>query len=292
MKCKVRVATAVKIYRKPPKPKQFAKLFKMRTASEAFEVNTLLRTNILTSATSGTLRIINYSKIILNLDCTVRTGLLTLHTANTAVRTSLVGYSTLIVAGTLNNNSGLFANNVNNVVRTGLFAKTTADTLGRIYVSNTILRVDLDSILRTNCDTVAVAKTSIGTNGITCVRKLCSLTGLDAVVNVLSVLRLAMTVTSNECNLSINVTCSKAHDLTDLSSNVCAAGDTEAGVVTLALTESLSVTVTTGVTASTAVSTGKAITNSNNLLIFLNCKEACSKGKNNSTNKSNQRKNA
>ena len=252
---------------------QFTKLSEVSTASEAFNMNTLLGTYLYTSATACTLIIINYCEIILNLNCAVRTGLLTLHTSDTTVRASLVGYSALIVAGALNSNSGLLGENVNNTVGTGLFAKTASDTLGRINLSNTVFDIDVDSILRTNCDTVAVAKTSIGTNGVARVSKLCSLTGLNTVVNVFSVLGLAVTVTSNVSNLGINVACSKTQDFTDLSSYVCAAGDTKAGVIALTLAESLCVSIAAGVTARTTVSAGETVTDCNYLFVLLNCEE-------------------
>ena len=263
----------------------------MSTAGEGFNVNTLLGTCLLASATACTLGVIYNGEIVLNLDCAVRTGLLTLHTADTTNRADLVGNSTLIVAGALNYNARALAYDMNNAVGTGLSAKATADTLSGIDISDTGLGIDNDSVLRTNSNTVTVAKTSEGTSTVTCIIKLCSLTGLYTVVNVLSLFGLASTVTSNVSNLSINVTCCKAYDLSDLSSNFCTAGDTEAGVVGLALTESLSIAVASGITARTAVCTGKAVTNCNNLLIFLNCEEGSSKGKNYRTNDSDNTNN-
>ena len=263
----------------------------MSAANEGFDVNTLLGANLLTSSATCTLRVINYGEIILYLDCAVRTGLLTLHTADTAVGASLVGYSTLVMAGALNNNASLFAYNVDNVVGTGLLAKATADTESGIDIRNTVFGIDNDSIVRTNGNTVTVAKTSIAANGVTRVRELCRLTGLNTVVNVLSVLGLAMSVTSNVCNLAFNLACCETHDLCKLSRNVSTAGDTEAGVVGLTFAKSLCISVTTRITASTAVSTGKTVTNSNNLFIFLNCKEGSGNSKNYRTDNRNYRKN-
>ena len=253
---------------------------------------TLLGAYLVASTTAGTLLIINYSKVVYNLNCSLGAGLLTLHTADTTVGACLVGYSALIIAGALNNHTGLLAYYMNNAVRTGLSAKTAAYALSRINVCDAVFGIDGNSILGANRDTVAISETSVGTYGIARVRKLCSLTGLNSIVNVLSVLGLAVTVTSNVGDLSVNVASSKTNDLTDLSRNVSATGDTKAGIIALALTESLSITVTARVTASAAVCAGKAITNRNDLLVFLNRKEACGKGKNNSTYKSNQRKNA
>ena len=57
----------------------------MCATDEVTEMNTFNGANVVTRATSRTLRIINYGEIILNLDCSLGTGLLTLHTADTAV---------------------------------------------------------------------------------------------------------------------------------------------------------------------------------------------------------------
>ena len=262
----------------------------MSSADEILQMNTLHGTNIVTSSAARTLIIINCGEIILYLDCSLGTGLLTLHTADTAVGASLTGYSSLIVAGALNNNTGGVVNHMNYAVGTGLSTERASDTLGRIDLCNAVF-TNVNCVVGTYGNTVTVAKTSEGTLGIAGVRKLSSLTGLDTVVNVLSVLCLALTVTSNVSYLCSNVTCSEANDLTDLLCNVGTTGDTEAGVIALALTESLCITVTTRVTAGTAVCTGKAITNSNNLLIFLNCKECSRNSKNYSTNECDNYKN-
>ena len=263
----------------------------MSAANEVFEVNTLLGANFLTSATTGALGVVNGSEVVLYLDSSVRTGLLTLHTADTAYGTNLVCNSALIMAGALNDNAGIVGNNVNYVVGTGLCTDATADTLGRIDVSDALLGIDDDSILGTYCNTVAVAETCEGTVAVTVVVKLCSGTGLDAVVNVLSLLGLARAVTAYVRNLCGNVACCKTHDLAELLSNVSATGSTEAGIVGLALTKSLSISVTTGVAAGTAVCTGEAVTNRNDLLIFLNCEEGSSNGKNHCTDNCNYCKN-
>ena len=127
----------------------------MSSAGEVFEVNTLLRTYLLTGSASCTLFVIDYSKVVYYLDCTLGTGLLALHTTDTTVGASLVCYSALIIAGALNNYTGRFAYDMNNAVRTSLCTKTASYTLGRINVCNTVLGVDSNCILRTYCDLLA-----------------------------------------------------------------------------------------------------------------------------------------
>ena len=109
MKCKDTRGASCSDYCKPRDPKQFTKLSKVGSANEVFEVNTMHGTNLVTSSTTCTLRVIDNGEIILNLDRSLGTGLLTLHTTDTTVRAYLTCGSTLIVAGALNNNSGLFA---------------------------------------------------------------------------------------------------------------------------------------------------------------------------------------
>ena len=195
------------------------------------------------------------------------------------------------MAGALNDNSGGLINNVDYVVRTSLCTDAASDTLGRINLCDTALCVNVNSILGTNLHTVAVTKASEGTLGVAGEGKLNCLTGLNAVVNVLSVRRTARAITTNVSNLCNNVACGETHDLCNLSSYVSTAGSTEAGVIGLALGESSSVAVTAGEATSTAVRTGKAITNCSSTLINLNGEEASGKGKNDCTDKCNDHEN-
>ena len=263
----------------------------MCAADEVFEMNTLYGTCIVASATTCTLIIVNNSKIILNCNCAMRTGLLTLHTADTAVGACLTCNSALVMAGALNNDSAGLGEHVDNALRTGLSTEAATDTSNGINLGNAVLGIDVNSVLGTNLHTVAVTKTSEGTLGVTGEGKLNCLTGLNSVVNVLSVLCLALTVTTNEGNLLNNVACSETHNLCNLSSYVSTTGSTEAGVIGLALGESSGIAVTTGEATSTAVRTGKAITNCSSTLIHLNSEEAGSKGKNDCTNKCNDYEN-
>ena len=74
------------------------KSLKVGAADEVAEMNTLHRAHIVAYATTRTLIIINYGKIILNLDSAVRTGLLALAAADTAVKADLANLGALIVA--------------------------------------------------------------------------------------------------------------------------------------------------------------------------------------------------
>ncbi len=262
----------------------------MSSADEILQMNTLHGTNIVTSSAARTLIIINCGEIILYLDCSLGTGLLTLHTADASVGAGLTGNSTLVVAGALNDNSGGIVNDVDNVVGTGLGTEAAADTLLGIDLSDALLWIDGNGISGTNCHTVTVAKAGIGAKTVARIIEVCRHAGLDAVVSELSVLGLAGSVAGYVSNLLNNVAGSKAHNLTDLLGNTVTAGDTKAGVVTLALSKSLRIAVTARIAAGTAICTGETVTDSNNLLILLNGEEGSCYGKNDRTNKSNNSK--
>lgn len=263
----------------------------MSAADEVTKMNTLNRTYVVTYATASALLVIDNCKVVFNLDCAVGTGLLALHTADTAVGANLTNLCALIVAGALNNNAYGILYDVNNVVGTSLLTKSATNTLLRINLCDTLFAVNADSISGTNCHTVAIAKAGEGTVAVTRIIKISSNAGLYTVVYVLSLLGLAGAVAGYVSNLLYNVTGSKTHNLTDFFGNTVATGDTEAGVIALALTESLCVSVTTRVTAGAAVSARKAITYCNYLFIFLNSEEGCGNSKKNCTNKCNYCKN-
>ena len=263
----------------------------MRAAYEAALVDAVDGTSLGTSTAAGAKGIVDHSQIILYRDRPLGTSLLTLHTADTAVGACLTCNSALVMAGALNNDSAGLGEHVDNALRTGLSTEATTDTSNGINLGNAVLGIDVNSILGTNLHTVAVAETSEGTLGVTGEGKLNCLTGLNSVVNVLSVLCLALTVTTNEGNLLNNVACSETHNLCNLSSYVSATGSTEAGVIGLTLRESSGIAVTAGEATSTTVRTGKAITNCSSALINLNSEEASGKGKNDCTYKCNDYEN-
>ena len=262
--------------------KQFTKLLKVGTADKALDVNTLHRASLVTCATTGTLGVVDGCKVVFNLNCALGTNLLALHTTDTTVRAELTNNSALVMAGALNKNSGLLANDVNNAVGTSLSAKATANALLRIDLSDALLSIDNDCALRTNCHTVAVAETSISTVAVAGISAgLNSRACLNAVVNILSLLGLASAVAGYVCNLCINVAGCKTHDLGELSSNVCSTGSTETGIIGSTLAKSLSVSVASGVTASATVSAGETVTDRNGSLVLLYAEEYRRKGKEN-----------
>ena len=69
----------------------------MRAADEVAFVDTVNGTNLNAGATACAKIVVDARKIILYGDCAVRTGLLTLHTADTTVGAILTGKSALIL---------------------------------------------------------------------------------------------------------------------------------------------------------------------------------------------------
>ena len=70
----------------------------MRSANKVSKVYALYGTYVVALAASGTLFVIDGGKVVYYLDCSLRTGFLALHTADTAVGAHLTNLSALIVA--------------------------------------------------------------------------------------------------------------------------------------------------------------------------------------------------
>ena len=111
----------------------------VRSADEVTFVDAVYGADLNARAATCAERVIDGREVILYGDSTVRTGLLTLHTSDTANRANLACYSTLIMAGALNKNSGLFADDVDNAIGTSLCTKATTDTLLRINLGDALL---------------------------------------------------------------------------------------------------------------------------------------------------------
>ena len=98
IKYKFNTPPAVVAYGKAGKAKYFAKLFKVSAANEVAEMNTFHRAYLVTLAAACTLTVVDGSKVVYYLDCTLGTVLLTLHTADTAVRANLTNLRALVMA--------------------------------------------------------------------------------------------------------------------------------------------------------------------------------------------------
>ena len=260
----------------------------MSAADEVTEVYTLYGTNIVTSATACTLAVIYGSKIVLNLDSTLGTGLLTLHTADTAVGTELSCHSALIVVGALDYHTGGILDKVDNAVGTLSYADATADTLSGVNSCHTVLHGD--SILGTSHSTVAVAETRVVTYLVTAVNHVCGETGLVSLVLKLSVGHVAGAVARNVSDLLDNVSRLDAEDSGDLLSGRVATGHAEVGGLGSLVGESLGVAVASGEATRTAVCTGEALTDGYSGLILLHRKEYCGEGEKYCTEERNTEK--
>lgn len=228
-------------YGKAEKLKQFTKL-KMSAANEVFEVNTLHGTYRSTLTAACTLIIINSSEIILYLDCAVRTGLLTLHTADTAVGAVFSYRRALIVVRAFNHNALGVVDKVDDTVGALSYADTAADTLSRVNVSYAVL--DRDGVLRTNRRAVAVAETGEGTELVATVRHIGGAAGFLTAVVVLALYRVTRAVAGNVRNLLDNVSRLNAEDGCDLFSGAVTAGNAEVGLIGSLIRKSLGIAVT------------------------------------------------
>ena len=73
----------------------------MSSANEVALVDAVYGTNLNTRATAGAERVVYSSEVSVHGDCAVRTGLLTLHTTDTAVGAILTHVSALVVVRAL-----------------------------------------------------------------------------------------------------------------------------------------------------------------------------------------------
>ena len=155
----------------------------MRSADKAALVDTVYGTNLNACATAGAKVVVDGSEVILNGDCAVGTGLLTLHTADTTVGAVLTHVCALIVVGAFNDNSYGIVEKMDNAVGTLAYANAAADTLLGINASNVVL--DGNSVLRADSRAVAVSETGEGTELVTAVRHVGGTAGLVSLVVVL-----------------------------------------------------------------------------------------------------------
>ena len=256
----------------------------MRSADEATLVDTVHGTRLYACAAAGTEVVVDGCEVVLNSDSAVGTGLLALHTADTAVRAVLTCVCALVGVRALNNNAYGIVKKVNDAVGALTNADATADTLLRIYTRYAIL--DSDSVLRTNRYTVTVAEAGEGAELVAAVRHISGKAGLYALIFVLLFIDAAGAVAGYEGNLLDNVLSLNAEDSRDISRSLVTAGNTEVGLVGGLFSESLCVAVASGVAAGAAGGAGQTVTDSNEGLVLLNAEENVSDGKDSGSEKS------
>ena len=94
------------------------------------------------NAASFTFSIVNFSKIILNSNCTVRTNLFALFAADTSVCTSLSCISALLLIAALYCNHSLLGYHIDDLLGTSLLTESATDTKSCIYVCDTVSKTD------------------------------------------------------------------------------------------------------------------------------------------------------
>ena len=214
----------------------------MRAADKVAEVDTMHGASLRTRTASGTKVVVDRSKIVLNGNSTVGTGLLALHTADTAVRASRACLCTLVVVRAFYNDSCGVFDKVYDSVGTGACANATADTLGRLDLSNATLHGD--SAIRAGGGAVTTAKTGIRTKLLARVEKVLDTAAVIAAVLVLLLCRITRAVTGNVCNFLYNVLGLNAKDSRNAAGGAVAAGNAKVGRANCTLCKSLCISVT------------------------------------------------
>ena len=254
---------------------------KMCSANEVTFVDAMHGTNLNARATAGAEVVVDACEVILNGNCALRTGLLALHTTDTAVGAVLTGECALILVRALNDNTGGVVDEVDDAVGALTHADAAADTLLGVNSGNAVL--NLDSVLRTYRNAVAVAEAGVGAESVTAIGHIGGTAGLLALVVVLSFNDVAGTVAGNVSNLLNNLSSFNAENCGDTLSGVVTAGDTEVGLIGGLLSKSLCVAVTSRVSTGATVSARETVTDSNGGLVLLNAEEDVCEGEDNRT---------
>jgi len=216
----------------------------MGAADEVAEMYTFNGTHIMTLPAARALIIINHSKIILNLYSAVGTGFLTLSAADTTVQAYLADLSALIVVRALDDNARGVVNEVNNTVGTSFDAKTAAYAPSWVNLRYIFLGIDAYSVSWADLHAVTVAKTRKGTESVAGIVHISRRTAGYTLIAVFSLLRSAGAVTAHVSDALNNVARRKSHNLSYLTCDTVAAGNTEARIIGGAVTKSLGVSVT------------------------------------------------
>ena len=257
----------------------------MCSADEVALVDTVNRTSRCARTAAGTLIVVDNSEVVYHLDSTNRTGLLALATGDTAVLTALANSRTLIVVRALNNDALGILDKMNYTVGTLSCAHTATDALSGIYLCDAV--VDGDRILGTNVHAIAIAEAGVGAKLVTRIVKICNATALDAVVYESALGSRTVAVAGYVCNLLYNVLSLNTEKRRDLCRALVSARNAEVGRSNPALRKSLCISVASRISASAAVSAGKAITDSEEFLVFLYGKEDIRNRKDHGTNNAN-----
>ena len=198
----------------------------MCTANEVALVNTVYGAYLAALAARDALIVVDHRKIVNDVYSVLGTSLFTLAASDTSVKAELADYCALIVVGALNDYSLSISYEMDYSVRTGPYAKTASDALSLINHRNSALG-DLNSVLGTDGNTVAVAKTSVYAGSVALVKEVCRTAGLRSVVIILSVLVIAYAVAGNVSNHLNYVLSLNSEYSGDLSCRTVASGSTK-----------------------------------------------------------------
>ena len=254
-------------------------------------MNTLYRTSLVAGSTARALIVVDNGEVVLKSYCTLRACLHTLTAGDTAVLTNAANVSARLLARTLNDNVYGIAYNVDYSIGAGLGAKATAYALSRVYLRNSLLGVNADSVTGTNLHTVSVAEAGEFARHITKIGHIRHLTALGTVEYELFKFGSAGTVAGNVGNLLYDLARLKTHNISDLARSTVTAGNAERGIISLALGESLGVSLTARISTSAAVSTGKTVKHGGDTLVLFNSEENRRDGEYDGAQKSYYRKN-
>ena len=199
-------------------------------------MNTFNRTNALTGSAARTLVVIYYGKIVNERYCSFGTALYALSASDTAVGAVFAHVRALLSVVALNDNALGVLDKMNKSVGTYVNADTAAYTLYGIDVGDTVF-IYADSRARTSLHTVAVTKTSKGTETVTGKVHVRRMAGFGSCVNIFLFVGVARTITRNVRHSLNHVGSFNAQHRGNVPCGTVATGNTKVGVSLLALGE-------------------------------------------------------
>ena len=245
------------------------------------------RASLNASSATGAQRVVDGCQVVFNLNCTVGTYLLALHAANASVCANLAGKSTLIMVGAFNNYVYGVVYKLDDVVGAFASAHAAANALFGVDLCNTVFK--RDRVFGADTNAVAVTEAGIIAGLVTVIQKVCCNTALIALVVVFLVGSLAVSVTSNVCNLFNNVLSFYTKDSRNFFCGIVTAGNAKVCFVFTSVSQCFGITVATGIAASATVCTRQTSSDCNCGFVFLYAKKAIGERQNNCTD---QRDNA
>ena len=228
-------------------------------------------------AAAYALLIIDYGKVVHNRNCALGAVPCAKPAANTACRAFFANRSAFFAVRAGNYHPGNIREKLNDMVRTGLCAKSASNAFSGIDVGYAVFNAD--SILRADGGAVAKAEASVRTHTLAAVKHLSGAAGGDPLINMLLLMVVAIAGTMHECDLLDDVLALDSENVGNLFCHGVRTGNAQVRFYAFLLGKRLCITVTAGKAACAAVGAGEALADGYLLFVDGNSHKMGSNGK-------------